>query len=329
MATAAARSRAEGCRVDAGRCRIARGHHRGSRPPDAADEHPLCRRRLGSRAARSLRSRRTARRGTRDWVFAASQLELGRLSPGARLFLPVRELLFSRPPWANPEQMNAHQSGVRWIVSDGAGAIALERGTPDIGLRVWLESSGVGKRSGMSLPLGAAAPDLRSAHATGLQHISQESRYVLREGLALAVHAFERMLGRLEISGSAIDHFIPSVSAMHVAAKLQPMLEARYGLRPDVWRMNLQRAGYVGGVTPFSCWTSLHVAALFARATASARSPRSRASGCARGPSFAGIRSRRFATKRWRKHPRRRHSCGKRQYKRERPDGGTMSTGPR
>lgn len=188
--------------------------------------------------------------GYKALAFAASQLELGIHRRALVCSSQYVSFLF-RPPWANPEHMDVHQSGVRWIVSDGAGAIALERGTPDTELRVWLESSGVGKRSGMSLPMGAAVPDLQSAYATGLQHVTQESRYVLREGLVLAVNAFERMLGRLGLSGPAIDHFIPSVSAMHVAAKLKPVLEARYGLRPEAWRLNLQRAGYVGGATPF------------------------------------------------------------------------------
>ncbi len=181
-------------------------------------------------------------------MFATSQLELGRYRRALVCSSQYTSFL-GRPPWSNPERMTPHQGPLRWIVSDGAGALALERGEPDIGLRVWLESTGAGKRAGMMLPFGAAEPDFVGTYARGDQHVSQESRYVLREGFALAVRGFQRMLERLELSAAAIDHFIPSISAMQVAKKLQPLLQQRYGLRPETWRMNLPRVGYLGGVT--------------------------------------------------------------------------------
>jgi 3-oxoacyl-[acyl-carrier-protein] synthase III len=40
---------------------------------------------------------------------------------------------------------------------------------------------------------------------------------------------------------------------MQVVRKLQPLLARRCGLRPEVWRMNFTRVGYLGGVTlPFT-----------------------------------------------------------------------------
>jgi 3-oxoacyl-[acyl-carrier-protein] synthase-3 len=183
--------------------------------------------------------------------FAANELELGHCNRALVCSSQYASFL-TRTPWATPEQMTLDQGAIRWIVSDGAGALALERGEPDIGLRVWLESTGVGKRSGMFLPFGAACPDFRAAPARGDQHITQESRYVLREGFALAVVGFERMLEHFGIAAEAIDHFIPSISAMEVAGKLRPILQSRYGLRPEVWRMNLTRVGYIGGVTILS-----------------------------------------------------------------------------
>jgi 3-oxoacyl-[acyl-carrier-protein] synthase-3 len=181
-------------------------------------------------------------------LFAAGQLQLG-YCRRALLCSSQYSSFLGRPPWSNPERMIASQGALRWIVSDGAGALALERGEPDIGLRVWLESTGCGKRSGMSLAFGAAAPDFLGAYAGGDQHVTQESRYVLREGFVLAVTGFERMLRDLEIAGESIDHFIPSVSSMQVVRRLQPLLAERHGLRPDAWRLSLTRLGYLGGVT--------------------------------------------------------------------------------
>ncbi len=181
-------------------------------------------------------------------AFAASQLALGHYRR-ALLCSSQYTSFLGRPPWSNPTQMSGQQGPLRWIVSDGAGALALERDDTAADLRVWLESSGVGKRPGMVLPFGAAHPDFVGAYERGEQHVAQESRYVLREGFTLAVRAFERMLEHFGVAGSAIDHFIPSISAMQVARKLQPLLAERYGLRPDAWRMNLERVGYLGGVT--------------------------------------------------------------------------------
>ena len=153
------------------------------------------------------------------------------------------------PPWCNPEAMDRSQAALRWIVSDGAAALALERTESSDDLRVWLESSGTGKRPGMSLPLGAAEPDLRAAFARGAQHVSQDVHYVLREGFVLAANAVPRMLAGLGVAAADVDHFIPSVSSMQVARRLQSVLADRCGIRPDVWRMNFTEVGYLGGVT--------------------------------------------------------------------------------
>jgi 3-oxoacyl-[acyl-carrier-protein] synthase-3 len=184
-------------------------------------------------------------------AFAASELELGHYRRALICSSQYCSVLF-RPPWANPERMTADQGALRWIVSDGAAAVALERSDSGSILRVWLESAGVGKRSGMFLPFGAASPGFQESFSTGSQHIVQESRYVLREGFALAVAAFERLISELGIDAREIDHFIPSISTMEVARKLLPVLRDQYGLRPDAWRMNLPRIGYVGGVTFFA-----------------------------------------------------------------------------
>jgi 3-oxoacyl-[acyl-carrier-protein] synthase-3 len=181
-------------------------------------------------------------------LFAVSQLELGH---ARRALLCASQCIsfLGFPPWSNPEAMLPSQGALRWIVSDGAAALALERTDNDSTIRVWLESSGPNKRSGMSLPLGAADSDLRTAFERGAQHVTQDTRYVLREGFALAVNGIERMLASLDVAAEAIDHFIPSVSSMQVVRKLQPLLASRFGLRPDVWRMNFTRVGYLGGAT--------------------------------------------------------------------------------
>ncbi len=183
-------------------------------------------------------------------MFAADALRLGRYR---RALICSSQLssVFMRPPWANPSAMAPHHGGLRWVVSDGAGAVALEQAENDCGLMVWLESVGYKKRPGMSLALGAAYPDLSGGYARGDHHIRQEDRYVLKEGLSLAISAVRRMLDELEIEPSAIAHFLPAVSSLQVARHLQEVIEAECNIAPDVWRMNFTRVGYLGGVGCF------------------------------------------------------------------------------
>jgi 3-oxoacyl-[acyl-carrier-protein] synthase-3 len=180
-------------------------------------------------------------------LFAANSLRLGQYR---RVLLCSSQYtsFLGRPPWSNPERMAANQGALLWIVSDGAGALALEHSEADTDLHVWLEATGCGKRSGMSLAFGAAHPDFLGTFERGAQHVVQDNRYVLREGFVLAVAAFERMLTTLGTRADAIDHFIPAVSSMQVVRKLQPLFARRFGLRPEAWRMNFTRRGYLGGV---------------------------------------------------------------------------------
>ena len=152
------------------------------------------------------------------------------------------------PPWAAPERMGPDEAQLRWIVSDGAAAVALEGDEPDAGLRLWLESTGVGETPGMFLPLGAADPDLGGVRERGTQHVRQNLLHVLRRGMALATPALGRMLEELQVDPHSIDHFMPTVSSMQVARRLQRRWAERFGVRECAWRLDFTRIGYLGGV---------------------------------------------------------------------------------
>lgn len=185
---------------------------------------------------------------TKGLMVAANHLRVGECSR-ALVCCSQYVSFLGVPPWTNPERMGSDQGHLRWLLSDGAAAVALERSEHgDIGLRVCLESSGIGKRSGMYVALGAADPDLAAGFGRGSQHITQDQRYVLKEGFPRIVDGLERMLSRLEVPGAQIDHFIPSVPSIRTATKLQGRAHKRLGIRPDVWRMNFTRVGYVGSV---------------------------------------------------------------------------------
>ena len=183
---------------------------------------------------------------TKGLRVAASQLQLGTYRRA--LICSSQFATFTlNPPWTNPARMTPNQAHLRWVLSDGAAAIALEAGGPDIGLRIHLESVGVGKRPGMSLALGAAYPDIAASFASGTHHVTQDARYVLKEGIQLATEGLARMLRAFELPGESIDHFIPSVSSVQIERRLQSKF-AELGIRPDAWRTNFTRVGYVGSV---------------------------------------------------------------------------------
>jgi 3-oxoacyl-[acyl-carrier-protein] synthase-3 len=183
---------------------------------------------------------------TKGLMVASSELRLGHFRRALVCSSQFASFGFV-PPWANPARMTSSQSHLRWILSDGAAALALEVAEPDIDLRICLDSRGTGKRPGMSLALGASAPDLEHAFATGAHHGTQDMRYVLKEGMRFVAEGVERMLRTLELPGAGIDHFIPSVSSMRVVNKLRPAA-ASVGIAPESWRMNFTRVGYVGSV---------------------------------------------------------------------------------
>jgi 3-oxoacyl-[acyl-carrier-protein] synthase-3 len=180
-------------------------------------------------------------------AFALSQLQVGTYERALVCSVQFSSFVV-RPPWTNPDRMALNHGALRWIVADGAGALALERGAPDLELAVWLESSGSGERSGMSLALGAAYPDLRGSFDGGDHHILQDDIFALRVGMPRALAGIDRMFRNLAIDPRSINHFLPAVSSMRLAEVMRLTLAERCGIRPESWRLNLTRVGYLGGV---------------------------------------------------------------------------------
>lgn len=183
---------------------------------------------------------------TKGLMVAADQIQVGRVERALVCSAQFASFGFV-PPWSNPAAMNPQQGHLRWILSDGAGAIALERSDLDISLRVHLESRGVGLPSGMSVAVGAAHPDLAEVVRTGAHHVTQPPLLALKNGMRFAKSGLEALLHATELPGGAIDHFIPSISSMQVARKMEKVF-GTLGVRAETWRMNFTRVGYVGSV---------------------------------------------------------------------------------
>jgi 3-oxoacyl-[acyl-carrier-protein] synthase III len=180
-------------------------------------------------------------------MFAASQLQIGAYRRALVCCSQLASFAFF-PPWANPAAMRRDQGHLRWILSDGAGAVALEVAEAcDIGIRFHLESNGTTRPPGMWISVGTAYPDLRHAFASGAHHITQPPLAAIKRGIRLASEGLGRMLRAAELPGTAVDHFIPSVSSGQIERHLQRSF-TKHGIRADAWRTNFRRTGYVGSV---------------------------------------------------------------------------------
>jgi 3-oxoacyl-[acyl-carrier-protein] synthase III len=144
--------------------------------------------------------------------------------------------------------MAANHGALRWIVGDGAAAVAIEVGEPDTDLRIWLRSDGVGERSGMSLALGAAFPDIVGSFTRGDHHVAQDDMFVMRVGVQRAMAGVSAMLKVFDVDVGSIDHFMPAVSSLRLAEVMKKRIADELGMSPGIWRLNLDRVGYLGGV---------------------------------------------------------------------------------
>ncbi len=179
---------------------------------------------------------------------AANQLRLG--EHRRALVCSVQFVSFlGMPPWASPERMTPSQAQLRWILSDGAGAIALERGDPDIELRTWIESRATNRRPGMELQLGAGYADLAGTIARGGHHVSQRARRLRTDALREGITAFGQMLAHLAIPASSIDHAIPELPGVQYGNIVREHAAVRFALPPSAWRFDVAEIGNVGGAT--------------------------------------------------------------------------------
>jgi 3-oxoacyl-[acyl-carrier-protein] synthase-3 len=203
-------------------------------------------RRLGIEDCTELEISANCTAPTKGLAFAAGQVRLGLARRALVCNAQYVSFMFFEP-WANPAAMTPSQAHLRWHLSDGAGAIALEAGEPSIDPRFLLTSTGTDLPSGMSIPLGASAPDLIAMHGDGRQHATQPRLRALKYGIRKATAGIERMLREIELPPDRVDHFIPSVSSVQVARVMKSRL-AGIGLREETWRTNFESVGYVGSV---------------------------------------------------------------------------------
>jgi 3-oxoacyl-[acyl-carrier-protein] synthase-3 len=173
--------------------------------------------------------------------------------------------VFLRSEFFNGAQARLDHLALRWMLSDGSGAVLLEaddasRPGPRL-LEAYVESLPEGKEPGMlggTLAAFAETEELNgigllpSLHASGRHHVGQDIAAVGRHAGAQLVLGLARMLEEAGLSGSDVDHFLLGIPGRHFITEASgSLLRERVGLDPSELVLDVEDFGYCGGATMF------------------------------------------------------------------------------
>jgi 3-oxoacyl-[acyl-carrier-protein] synthase-3 len=150
---------------------------------------------------------------------------------------------------------------LRWMLSDGAGAMALAAEPKPLGtslridaIRLWsmadtLETCmyfGARKQPDGSL-VGMTRVGSQQAAQRGFLNIGQDARLLDREIIHCAVHAVRRFVSRYGTVAESIDWFLPHLSSMFFYGRVQSALaDAGLPIPEERWFTNLSTKGNTG-----------------------------------------------------------------------------------
>jgi 3-oxoacyl-[acyl-carrier-protein] synthase III len=173
--------------------------------------------------------------------------------------------LFLRREFFQPDKVTLDNLALRWMLSDGAGALLLERAEPGAPgptlLGAYVESIGAGRAPGMTGgALGALlhgeSPNghtfYGSLDESGRHHVGQDIGEVRRHAPLQLVEGLGRMLAAHGLPGSRIDHFLLGIPGRHfMTDDVKGAFRERIGVDPDRVPFDVGEFGYCGGATLF------------------------------------------------------------------------------
>lgn len=194
---------------------------------------------------------------------AADMLRAGRYRRAAVAYTQLSSL-FLRGEYFNPAEVRLEHLALRWMLSDGAGAVILDRAgeRPHL-LDAWVESSGGGRKAGMlGGAVGALAADVAlDGHASyqtlvesGQHHVWQDIPAVSREAPRQLIVGLGRMLREMKIAGDDISYFLLGIPGRHfISDEMKALFREEVGADPDPDQVpfDIEEFGYCGGATMF------------------------------------------------------------------------------
>lgn len=172
---------------------------------------------------------------------------------------------FLRAEFFNPAKVGLEHLALRWMMSDGAGAIVLDGGeTADEGphvLDAYVESTGGLREPGMiggsagafahEVPL-EGRPTFEAIHASGRHHVAQDLTSVGRDAPHQLVEGVARMLERVGVAGADVSRFLLGIPGRRfMTDDVKAFFRRRVGADPDLAPFDIEDFGYCGGATIF------------------------------------------------------------------------------
>lgn len=164
--------------------------------------------------------------------------------------------IYLRSCYFNQSKMDKTHAALRWILADGAGAVALtasENGdfTHQV-IDTFVESVGAGRPAGMTAG-GAAADLMKTTHqipelySTGEHHLWQDFSAVNDNAAPLLLQGLVNFTNRLNIDPSTVDHYVVSIPTTQLYEDHIPAFLDRLKITRDQIKFRSNKIGYCGG----------------------------------------------------------------------------------
>ncbi len=193
---------------------------------------------------------------------ALDMLRAGRHRRAAVVYVQLSSA-FLRGEYFNPAAVRLEHLALRWMLSDGAGAMVLDGDASD-GLHLldaYVESRGGNRAPGMiggasgafahEVPLNGEPAHI-ALHASGRHHVWQDIAEVNRHAPRQLIEGLGEMLDAAGLSGADVKHFLLGIPGRHFMTEaIGAFFVERLGTDPTEVLFDVADFGYCGGATIF------------------------------------------------------------------------------
>lgn len=192
---------------------------------------------------------------------AFDMLRAGRYRRAAVVYTQLSSA-FLRSEFFNPQKVRLENLALRWMLSDGAGAVIVDRRAGGLQLLdVFVESRGTGRPAAMIGGLsGALGTEVAfdgsgmypALFESGQHHVWQDIGEVNRRAPKHLLDGLKEMLDGAGIAASAVDHFLLGIPGRHfMTDALRDYFINDVGGDPAKVPYDIEEFGYCGGATVF------------------------------------------------------------------------------
>jgi 3-oxoacyl-[acyl-carrier-protein] synthase-3 len=169
---------------------------------------------------------------------------------------------FLRGEFFNPGSVRLENLALRWMLSDGAGAVILDRTTDGLQmLDAYVESRGGDRKPGMIGGMSGAFMNevaldglavYPALHASGQHHVWQDIGEVNRVAPRQLIEGLGEMLEAAGIAGADVAHFLLGIPGRHFMTEaMVAFFVEQIGGDPARAPFDTENFGYCGGATMF------------------------------------------------------------------------------